>query len=151
MIETFHFFKGYDTPLLTYPVTAFTLEVAKEKAKERSTKYKHIGTFSEYYLIDSSHALDCNLAMMIKKDKYKLGKEFILKTAKTRKLGRASLYDSLGYHSSEFNNNTAFVLSKQDLLDIANSMEDADNLFISAPDTFDKSYFANKLCKVESK
>lgn len=46
-----------------------------------------------------------------------------------------------GYHSSDFNCNGGFILSKSDLEQIINTMEDKDSLYIVAPDNINWDKF----------
>ena len=46
-----------------------------------------------------------------------------------------------GYHSDYFNNNGGFILSKKELQEIANVMEEEDKLYIIAPDSIDWDKF----------
>lgn len=87
----------------------------------------YIGSFSEFnplgYVDD--------IAVYVKKEP-----TASINQQKPFKLPGFNLKKGMGYHGSDFNNNRAVEFSKQDLLRIANAMDDTDSLQIAMPDSY---------------
>ena len=109
--------------------------------KEQAVNY--IGTFKEYNPIGYVDGI----AVIVRKQNTKSvnqQKDFILPGFELKR--------GMGYHGSDFNNNKAINFSKQDLLRIANAMDDTDDLWISVPDygvdTDKLNRAINEICKI---
>ena len=88
----------------------------------------YIGTFSEHNPLGYSHR--GNIAVTVLKD----ASDDLAKPQKDFKLPGFVVKESIGMHSEDFNNNGSVQFSKQDLLQIANAMDDSDKLHICSPD-----------------
>jgi hypothetical protein len=91
--------------------------------KEKAIYY--IGTFREYNPIGYQDGI----AAIVRKETTKS-----VNQQKDFNLPGFKLKRGMGYHGTDFNNNKAISFSKQDLLRIANAMDDTDDLWISVPD-----------------
>jgi len=102
---------------------------------ERAIYY--IGTFSEYYPIHrTTTGFGTNMCMVIDKrwsDNPTFKHDIKLKGFSPDK--------ATGYHSQDFNNNGGIRLSKQDLLQLANAMDEDDVIHITAPDSLNTTKF----------
>lgn len=98
--------------------------------KEQAINY--IGTFSEYNPIGFSN----RMAVFVNK-----GITSSINQQRPFRLPGFKLKGGLGYHGSEFNNNYAISFSKEDLLRIANAMDETDTLQIAIPDSIKKTVF----------
>lgn len=91
--------------------------------KKRATDY--IGSFSEYNPIGYEY----RVAAFIKKETTKS-----INQQKPFRLPGFKLKGAMGYHGSDFNCNYGVSFNKEDLLRIANAMDDTDTLHIVYPD-----------------
>lgn len=98
----------------------------------------YIGSYSEYNPIGYSDGM----AVVVRKETCTHYPQ------RPFKLPGFELEDGLSYHSSEFNNNLGIKFSKQDLLRIANAMDETDELHIMIPDSIDLDFFEEQIKKV---
>ena len=97
----------------------------------------YIGTFSEYNPIGMAsifHPGSTMTAVVVKKT-------CSIYPQKQFQLEGFHLDEGGGYHSTDFNNNGCMRFRRNDLLRIANSMDEEDSLLIAVPDTFNKEQF----------
>lgn len=110
-----------------YRPTIGGLAVSNDKLindlKDQAINY--IGTFSEYNPI----GYEDRIAVYIKKETTSS-----INQQKPFKLPGFRLKRGMSYHGSDFNNNKAISFDKQDLLRIANAMDDTDSLQIAITD-----------------
>jgi len=96
----------------------------------------YIGSFSEFNPI----GLIGRLAVYVRKNT-----TVSINQQHDFKLPGFVLKSGLGYHGSDFNNNTAIKFTKRDLLRIANEMDDTDELQIALVDSIDTNKFKKSI------
>lgn len=104
-----------------------------------SQDVNYIGTFSKFNPI----GYEDGLSVVVVKD---FGAS--INQQKDFKLDGFRLKRGLSYHGSNFNNNNSISFSKQDLLRIANEMDDTNELWISNPDSINVDQFKEDVGKV---
>lgn len=100
--------------------------------------FNYIGTFSEYNPI----GLKQGMVVAVVKDNLTTDKQ------KDFKLPGFKLKGGMSYHGHSFNNNVSIYLSKAELLEIAEAMDDTDKLWISVPDEFSEYEILTDIDKV---
>ena len=98
----------------------------------------YVGTFAEYnpVAIGSVHInRSMNIVAVVKKSR-----STILPQRDFSARGFL-IEDYGGYHSDDFNCNGGIIFTKQNLLQLANAMDETDTLLITVPDTIDKDKF----------
>lgn len=95
----------------------------------------YIGTFSEYNPIGYSN----RMAVIVRKNNctHYPQRDF--------KLKGFQLKSGMGYHSEKFNNNYGIKFSKEDLLRIAHTMDETDELHVMIPDSIDEDLFQKQV------
>lgn len=99
----------------------------------------YIGSFSEFNPI----GLIDDIAVYVRKET-----TTSINQQKPFKLIGFELEGGLNYHGDTFNNNEAIEFSKEDLLRIANAMDDTDTLQIAVVDSIDEYSFEKDIKKV---
>lgn len=125
MFKEYHRFGKGGSALTGYSTCKHSAEEAKEMVKEKNPSMEYYGTFKEYYPIQFGR----NYLLAIKKETGCPNSEFILKTNKERWMNDI-FRNGVSYHGSELNNNSSIGFTKQDLLDLADSMNDTDKLIV---------------------